>query len=363
MLSNHSLPSAGGLHPLSASRSEMFLHTCESEGIAALLAHQLHQNPQLDDFPQALLEKLKVLELQSVAGDLRRQPEIKRVLSLFVEAGLDFIVLKGEALAHTLYPASYLRTRCDTDLLFRDKQATEKVWSILKAEGYGRNQTLEGEFVGYQYGCSKPLRSGLTITFDIHNQVSDFVWFARKFPFQALYANSIRATIVGQEVNVLSKPYALCHACLHRVSNKPHGTQDRLIWLYDIHLLCEALTENESLEFLAIVEEKGLAGICMQGILQAERYYGTCIQDSSRDRLCELATREPEGLSRVGRRSELYIRDFLANEGIVNKAKQLREHLLPSSAYMMGKYSIQHKWLLPYFYIKRIFLGAIKYNR
>lgn len=333
-----------------------------NEGVAALLAYQLRINDQLENLASGLRDRLRVIELQSAAIDLRRRLEVSRILALLKAANIDFIVLKGEALAHSLYPEPHLRSRCDIDLLFADKVQAERVWSILRSEGYARTLTLEGQFVGFQFSCSKRLKNGLDITFDIHNQISDYLWFAKRFPYQKLRKNAAFINVDGVDVAVLDLPYALLHACLHRVSNKPHKIQDRLIWLYDIQLICEAQGEEQWNDFLQIAMNTHMAKTCLEAIRQAEKYLELKLPSQAIERLKKHADFESSGLNGLEKRWQLYLSDFLNNKGFLNKAAQLREHLVPSKAYMMCKYPIRKQWQLPYYYVKRIVLGLKKYS-
>jgi Uncharacterised nucleotidyltransferase len=334
----------------------------ENEGITALLRNQLEKHGYLDTIPEKFASQLKALEFQHVALNLSRQSEVKKVLNLLRTQELDFVLMKGEALANTIYPAPHMRTRCDTDLLFRDKKATGEAWLTLKKEGYAREQTLEGKFVGYQFSCSKLLGTGVTNTFDVHNEINDYLWFAKKFPFDELYSSALNIDYCGLQVKCFNSAYALMHANLHRVSNKPLGIQDRLIWLYDIHLLCRSLSHSEWEAFCCLAQEKEMSRVCLEGIQQASYYLHTEIPNRFLATLTGLAAKEPRGLNGMNQRWQLYVHDWLNNKGVVNKIRQLKEHLFPSSHYMMRKYQLTTKSLLPYFYLKRLCQGIVKYR-
>jgi len=49
---------------------------------------------------------------------MARVVELREVLAALAGAGLPVLLLKGAALAYTLYPEPHLRDRSDTDLLF-----------------------------------------------------------------------------------------------------------------------------------------------------------------------------------------------------------------------------------------------------
>src|SRR5690606_17365145 len=130
--------------------TDQLLNICEYEGITPLVWHQITANNLQTSLPPPLTAKLQALSLQYAAINMLRQQELQRLIKLLRSEGLDFLLLKGEALAVTCYPQAYLRTRTDSDLLFSSKEASEKAWQLLKLEGYNRLATLQGEFVGFQ---------------------------------------------------------------------------------------------------------------------------------------------------------------------------------------------------------------------
>jgi hypothetical protein len=356
----------GNRLPLPSTLTESDLHrlidTSENEGVTSLLRNQLQKSGHLDSLPAALTEQLRTQELQYVALNLKRQNEVKEVLQLLQSQELDFLLMKGEALASTIYDAPHLRTRCDTDLLFRDKETTEKAWLVLEKAGYTRERTLEGKFVGYQFSCGRFLGTGMTNTFDIHNQISDYVSIAKKFSFDELNHSAVSLNYCGLQAKCFNSVYALLHASLHRISNRPLAIQDRLIWLYDIHLLCTSLSHSEWEAFCCLSEEKTMASVCLEGIKQSVHYFHTEIPTAFFLTLTVLAKKEPRGLNDMNRRWQMYAYDWLHNEGAVNKMRQLTEHLFPSPQYMMWKYQVTSRAPLLYYYLKRILQGIIKYK-
>ena len=345
-ISEHAVMERGGYH-----------------GILSLVAHLLSQQPQSAICPATLRQKLRMHVLQSAAGDLAVEQELKQVFLALDQADIPFLLLKGAALAHNLYPAPYLRERCDVDLLFPDKTLTENAWDILQKHGYQRSRTLQGDYVGYQFSGFRQLNSKLSVAFDIHSKINDYGFFARLFPFTELMAHSQPVVIAGRQTRGLSHPYALAHACIHRATNIPHGIADRMIWIVDIHLLCSSFNAHQWREFETLAIDKGLAGICLDTIDQSRELLGTAIPTDTINQFREAAKKEKLQPAKMRSRRALYQLDFHANQGLGNKMRQLREHLFPSPEYMMNKYSLNSPLKLPYYYGLRIIQGFKKYSR
>lgn len=78
--------------------------------------------------------------------DMRRDADFKLICRKLENAGIDYIPLKGNFLAYSVYPASTLRVRADVDLLLREKDL-QRAWQLFRNDGWldpenGRQHTL-----------------------------------------------------------------------------------------------------------------------------------------------------------------------------------------------------------------------------
>jgi hypothetical protein len=331
------------------------LALAEAEGVSALLAHRLGEHGGLPP-ETTLLPRLHAVALSRAALSLRREQETVRCLRLLRESGLAFILLKGEALAHSLYERPDLRSRSDIDILVAGRDAMERAWAVFEGEGYLRKNTLQGRFTGFQVAFHRQLADGVEIQFDIHREINDFTWFARRLPFAELLENTGTVSLAGEAFRGLDHRYALLHACVHRLTNRPHGTDNRLLWLYDIHLLAQAQSAQWQ-AFVSLAREKQMARICLHALEAARDYFNTDVDVHA---LAVAAADEPVGLGAASTRWQFYVADWRHNPGWGNKLVQLREHLLPSPGYMREKYRVRHAFLLPFYYVKRILQGLFK---
>ena len=93
--------------------------------------------------------------------------------------------------------------------------------------------------------------------------------------FGELWAGRIPIPKLQAQALGLGRVHALVHALLHRVTNFPSGTQDRLIWLYDIHLLAGGCSEEEWRQFLRLCADKGIATPCLDGLRATRASFST----------------------------------------------------------------------------------------
>lgn len=344
-----------GLPPPATPDVPRILALAEAEGVTALLAHCLAEGPG-NTQDNVLLPRLHAAALSRAGLLLLREQEVVRCLRLLGEAGLDVILLKGEALAYSLYAQPHLRSRSDVDILVQGRGGIARAWAVLERAGYERKPTLQGRFTGFQLACRRHLADGVEIQLDIHRQINDFTWFAQRLPVPELMANTETCRLAGMEVNCLDPRYALLHACIHRLTNRPHGTENRLVWLYDIHLLAQAQSARWP-AFIALARDKGMARICLQALEAARGYFDTDVDTGA---LAVAAASEPAGLSEASTRWQLYFADWYNNPGWGNKLAQLREHLLPSPGYMREKYGVSSAVLLPVYYLRRLLQGVVR---
>ena len=335
------------------------LQVCVDEGVASLFRYHLKQQGKLDQLSEPLQQQLKTLDIQNIASQLARQTELAQLLRLFEKKSLKPLLLKGEALAQTLYPSAHLRTRCDTDLFFADKKTAEKAWKILEAQRYQRIPTMEGRFSGFQFACTRQLPSGITMELDIHNRINNYQWFSQRLSYDELIAESCLfayPTPQRDHVNVaiVNPLYQLIHACVHRICNRVRQTENRLIWLYDIHLLYSNLTSGDRDKLVRVAHDKDLSGIILEGLNASVATFATPVEKQLLDRLSGNSRNETASFNPHGRRIHFYLQDWFQNKGFCNKLRHLMEKLFPPASYVREKYQVKNRYLLPWYYLKRI---------
>jgi hypothetical protein len=346
-------------HPLSDPQINSILKRGKYHGVLSLLHYKIADQ---SEYPDALQQALQRHARHVVGAELARIQELNKLFKLFTKADISFLLLKGSVLAHTLYPQSHLRERCDTDLLLPDKKASEDAWNLLDAAGYERRTTLQGEFVGYQYNCYRQLPGGLYHALDIHSKINDYGFFARLFEYEELRRHSQIIPELNLSISGLNPVWSMAIACIHHATNIPQGNADRFIWIYDIHLLASSFDKQQWQELSDLVIEKQIAGICLNTLKISIKLFDTAVPKTILENLFGSGKTEQLQPQKMKTRRDMYKLDFLNNKGGRNKLRQLREHLFPSASYMKQKYSLDSAIKLPYYYIHRIIRGLIRYS-
>lgn len=336
-------------------RSPEVLQAAAAQGVTPLLADRLPVGGG-DALLHAALHKERAL---GSALDLLRGRELRRVLLALREAAVPTVLVKGSALALTLYPDPALRPRFDTDVFIRREDA-DTAAEVMASLGYRRPPQVTGELVMHQVDYVRTDASGVGHVFDFHWKLSNRQAVADVLSFDEVLAASTPITGLDDAGRCPSRVHSLVLACVHRVAH--HSADERLIWLYDIHLLAQALSAEEAEALVALSQERSVTLICADGLLGARRAFGTSLPAGLPERLTpagRLAPAEPSAALLAAQPT--LARELLSDLKAIRwrqRLRLLREHAFPSPQYMSAAYMTSSRALLPALYTHRLVRGA-----
>jgi len=111
--------------------AEQISDLANKNGVIALCSYNLTADLSArGSIPHEFLEQVKNYTRMAAARELKEQADLKIFLRKFSEQGIACLLTKGTPLAYLLYPETYLRTRCDTDVIFADREQADKAWNI-----------------------------------------------------------------------------------------------------------------------------------------------------------------------------------------------------------------------------------------
>ena len=309
--------------------------------------------PAWEQYPATLRAALTQHAYQEVAVEMVRAAELREVLAALAQEGLSVLLLKGAALAYTLYPEPHLRSRCDTDLLLPSRDEAECAGRVLQTLGYQQPMAIPGDLIFHELGCYKTGPSGLTHALDMHWRMSNATLFGECFTFAELAAAAVPVPALGPQARGLGPVHALLLACMHRVAHMSGDIADRLIWLYDIHRLAQRLSDMQWQQVTTLAEERTLCGPCYDGLRSAQTWFTTALPEAVLSRLRAGAGRErfdPRQAHPQWRYEWLTFRSLPATM----RLRWLRQYLFPDAAYMRDRYGFRNPLWLPWFYGVRI---------
>lgn len=339
-------------------KCEELLHIVEDHGVGPLLHHALESSGARDRWPDEIREALAEIARKEAVREAIRVEETRRVLAALDAGRILPLVLKGAALAYSLYPRPHLRTREDTDLLVRQAAVAEVV-RILRELGYHRHERLPGQRVLRQDTYLREDESGYTHALDLHWAISNRPALADNLDYAEIRQRAVAIEALSPCAMGLCREDALLHACLHRLA---HGDEDNLIWLYDIHLLVESMTAIEFERFVQAALEKRLARASRDAIAKSQlRFHTSLPAGELYDHFYPERLAEEARLGRSltpGHRFRNFIADIRGLGSVRETLSWVFEHVFPPPAYMRERYGSGSSAWLPTLYLRRGLKGV-----
>jgi len=346
-----------------------FLMRSKYHGVQPLLDQRLQttQGAELG-WPKAVVNKCRSATILQAMWEMRDRELLSQVLAQLSNSGVRPILFKGAALAYDVYSFPFLRTRGDSDFMipFDDR---DQVCTALESLGYNCWFGVKGEFINNTavYKRADPATGSHEL--DVHWRISNHYFLSKLFTYEELRSEARSLPALGRDALAAGPVHALLIACMHRavkkqspyfVNGKEYNSGARLIRLFDIHLLLGELRPAQHDAFLRLAMEKGLEGVCLEAIGQARAAFHSSVPKA----LCETRSglRQTEVASRYlsGSVTYQYYLNFLAIEGIRNKASFLGQLFFPPEKYMRAMYSeVQPDWL-PWLYLRRAIIEIFK---
>jgi len=332
----------------------------DHHGVGPLVWQALHQRSSRS---HGLYEALTAARHVDLAHEMLRGREIARVCAALHARGVHALLVKGAALAYSLYPEPWLRPRVDTDILVAHEsfRAADR---ILRALGYRSAPLVStGDFVSHQVAYEHRDPHGLLHVIDLHWKTVNPQALADALPFDLLWRDSVEVRFKELRAHVPSRASSLLLACVHRLGH--HQQHERLVWLYDIHLLAAALDENGWARVVSTARNRGIAAVCRHGLEAAATRLGTALPDavlgalgtSDRDEPSRTYTERPQ------RRLDVLRSDLRLLPRWRDRLQLVAEHAFPPASFMMARYEARQRLLLPVLYAHRLAAGAWKWLR
>jgi hypothetical protein len=259
---------------------DYILESAFRHGIAPLLYINLRRVNGNHVIPEEVIDRLKKAYFLTTARNMRLYAELSRVLEVFHNEGVEVIVLKGVALAQTVYGNIGLRSMGDIDLLVR-KENLSRAKKIMVDLGYVTPMfEYSNEWYNENHFHLPPFfHSENGVKVEIH-------WHVVK-PSKPFHAKMIgrfweRARpikLANTQVLVLSPEDLLLHLCMHSLN---HGFTPKLL-LREICDVSEVLKYYEKefnwIRFQDETDEYGLTRFIHSAFCLIKKTLGNSVTD------------------------------------------------------------------------------------
>jgi hypothetical protein len=254
------------------------------------------------------------------------------------------LVTKGTALAYAIYPSPDLRPRSDVDLLI-DERDLEAVRAAFASIGFRETVSVIRQHMFTRVDANRIMQS-----YDVHLDITNNATTAGVLQYAELRDRAMR--VPALEALAPSLEDALLYACVHRVVH--HHDVDRLIWLYDIHLLYDAVDREV---FWKRVAERRVITICHHSIALAREWFG-----GETEEMPLPAKDEPSAvfLDHDRTRAALLAGDLASLPSWRQRFNVLTTLVFPPAAYMEQAFGVRSRALLPLFYVWRGLRGVAR---
>ncbi|HTH77644.1 MAG TPA: nucleotidyltransferase family protein [Ramlibacter sp.] len=338
---------------------DIALDQVRRNGVGGLLLRAFRKNAQSPSWATRLRDEQRAAAI----WELRHQQVISHAIEVLDTAGCEPILLKGTALAYWLYADPSLRPRGDTDILIREDSRIAAE-SALARSGFSRRFGIDGKVVTHQATYSLRAPDGTIHALDLHWRANNSPILAPLFPHSELSHYSEALGTLGPAARRTDATRSLLLACAHRavheanpyyVDNEKVGGLSRLVWLYDIHLLCEALSPQAWADLPTTCRAKGLTRIVSAALADAKQRLGARVPADVEGALASTRNEEVVHSYLCSDKPTQRRMDWRARPW-VDRFRFLHEVALPSATYMRTRYADDTTWL-PWLYLRRLASG------
>lgn len=331
------------------------------------IAPLLHSVLDAERFaPAAVHRQWEEAYLATARRNLFLFHELEEALAALNEAGVDVLVLKGAALAETLYGNIAVRPLVDFDLLVRRGQAAQAL-KVLGDLGYRRAGIEPHAGIALLHENEILLRKEgrMDVHLELHWSLFDSPHYQERLPMAWFWESATPASIGDREARILCAEAQLLHLCGHLML---HHRGNELLWLHDV---AELLCAYEGRIAWSTVLEKAVA---CELVLPLQQIISVVVAEWGAPVpagvLAHLAALRPSAAEAqvfswlAGEEERPVLKRFWADLASMPDWSQRFSYawrqLFPSRQYMRHRYGINHSYLLPFYYPYRWWLGLYR---
>ena len=236
--------------------------------LVPLFYHRVKQQKFEDRLSAASLVRLKGAQQKSLLYHLRKEVVLQEIIVLLQLKNIHPFVLKGMALAYSVYEHPALRPMMDIDLLFLPGEA-EKARDLLMKHGAREIYAQESEHTMGLWQHIPPLRyKGVMLELHTHIQSQ---YEKGYLPLEQLIVNPQTIQIGKTLCRTFQPAIQLYHLLVH-LHKHVESHYSRLIWMADMHYLVMRLREEINAALLTqLIQNAGMEELLPDyaGILKA----------------------------------------------------------------------------------------------
>jgi hypothetical protein len=324
--------------------------------LAPLLYASLLRREKRIQPPQAIFQVLQDQYQCTKTTNWALFRELGDLLGIFESEHISVVLLKGAALAKTLYPAIAMRPMNDIDLLIQPSDAI-RTQDILIARGFIPYLELAKNY-NVQFKHHQAFNRGgkYPMTIEVHWHLFARPYYRNRMPIDWFWQRTEPIDMDGYHALAFTPISQLIHLAAHTVLN--HQSDSNFLPLYDLALLlnryCTRINWDEVIQS---AQTFGLSHILQSTLDHVEEIWNIALPDNVSSRLEQsisigervLFMINVAPLPQVG-----YLWDGLNQPGIRKRLKYFWHTLFPSRSYMQKRYELFDARSILIFYTRRL---------
>ena len=296
---------------------------------------------------QAVLEEARTQQMWEVSHHQMVAALIERLAS----AGIAAVVMKGTALAYSVYDVPAMRRRGDTDLLVPESQLGQ-VREILVQQGLRQRDVPYGLL--FQEGWIHETAFGTMHGIDLHWRTSDSPVLEQVLPSADYFALSQPLPRLSPHACMADPVLTFVQVALNRAWHGFHGYMvdaerisngDRLVWASDFDRLARGMSPEDWGRLEAIASTRQVAPIVHDALRYAHEAFATPLPGGLLDRLDQAPATSPViaylAQADMMRRHRA---DIAALPGWHAKLRFIAPLVFPSGRYLRHRYPASAHW-------------------
>ena len=314
--------------------------------------------------PPEVEEDLYGARIDTALRDQFLREELVTILRRLATKGVEVLLLKGAALAQTVYGGAGVRPMGDLDFLLHREDAPRAL-DLLGQAGYRRTSAEVHPGADLAYENEVQLVRGGLVPFvvEVHWSLFDVPYYQQSLPMAWFWDSALAIQIDNTPARVLGPAAQVLHLCGHLVLHHG-GERARLLWLHDVaEVLVHYRQQMDWQDLLDRAQQYRLVLPLQQVLPQLADEWGAPIPAEALSKLDALRPSTTE-MQVMGWRtaSERPVAQRFWSDLASMRSWRQRLHyawiqLFPSAAYMSRRYGIRHRLLVPLYYPYRWWVG------
>lgn len=344
--------------------------------IESLLYHNLHKMDDSRNIPESAMKDLRVAYYATTSRNIRFLNELSKLLKTFNDANIEVVVLKGAALAETVYQNIALRPFGDIDLLIREDKMPDAE-EILSDLGYSTPPVYPSKWHRKRHMISVRAEELHYVNQD-KNVILDLHWDLqpRSSPFQIdvqkFWENTQTMKLAGVETLIFTPEHLLEHLCFH-IYKEVIGGVSILIRHCDVNEVVRYYERDIDWGYFVETSKRyGLQIPSYYGLYTASGLLGAPVPENVLSELKPDKNKVTISLEQVLHpalvKPKVDDKEYLLNvkrrisaiKGIKNQFYYVLGHIFPNREYLIHRYSVKRPYFAYFWRVARPFLLLIR---